>query len=127
MGRNDNLYERLEALRSEFRKLLAAELQEMAQSGRSRYFFRHTGPVPEGRSWRTAHEAHMEELEEEITQLQEKLGADPSTCPTRYVGEILDEYETAGSSWFHGRHKAVAKHLLEKLQHEISAKQGRSS
>ncbi len=83
MGRNDKLYARLEALRSEFRKLLLADLQSVAQSGRSRYFFRHRGRVPEGRSWRSPQEPYIEELEEEITHLGEKLGADPATCPTR--------------------------------------------
>lgn len=63
----------------------------------------------------------MEELEEEITHLGEKLGADPSTCPTRYVENFLAAYDAAGSSWWHGQNKAVAKRLLEELQHEINS------
>lgn len=120
MSRNDKLHERLAELRSEFRELLVAELQAMAQSGRSRYVFRHTGRVPEGRSWRNAHEAKMEELEEELTSLRKKLGADPGACPTRYARALLDAYEAAGSSWWHGQAKAVARRLLEELQHETS-------
>jgi hypothetical protein len=123
MGRNDKLHARLEALRAEFRKLLLAELQSVAQCGRSRYFFRHTGRVPEGRSWRSPQEARIEELEEEITHLRAKLGADLATCPTRYVEEYLRAYETAGTTWWDGRNKAVAKRLLEELQHEISTQQ----
>lgn len=69
----------------------------------------------------------MEELEEELTHLRKKLGADPSTCPTRYAREFLDAYEAAGSSWWHGQDKAVAKRLLGELQREIDTQQDRSS
>src|SRR5436309_1304915 len=115
MSRNEKLYQRLDLLRSEFRKLLAAEFELVARKGLSEYFYRYITPVPRGRSHRTPELAHLEELEEEITHLREKLGESASTCPTRYVHEFVAACDSA-QDWRTWHSKATAKRLLEELR-----------
>ena len=119
MSRTEKLQARLDALCCEFRKLLAKEFEEISRGAYSSFVWRHTGPVPEGRSRRNAHVAHMEELEAEITQLGKKLGLDASTLPTRYVREFVSASEAAGLKFFDGQHRALAKRLLAEVQAEI--------
>jgi hypothetical protein len=123
MSRTEKLYQRLDALRSEFRKLLAADLEIVAKKGLSEYFYRYITPVPRGRSHRAPKLARLEELEEEITHLRKKLGEDAATCPTRYVHQFVSACDRAGKGWWDGQSQATAKRLLEELQHEIDTQQ----
>jgi hypothetical protein len=112
MTRTAKLYERLELLEQEYRRLLGIELERLARRGQSWYLLGYSPNEP------SSEELHLVRLAKEIRTLRGKLG---EPLPGRYLELVNSIQEKAKELefWLGGTRKSVAKELLVKLNNYV--------
>lgn len=119
MSRNKKLFDRLDQLKNDYKKMIVKEFEGILNGHYSRYFsrkedlFEH-GPIALGKSWQNKETALTEKVEKEILLLSDKLNEPSAKFLCNMIDNFVEERNNLKDR-FEGGEEALAREYLNKL------------